>query len=322
MMVSVKTMGELVLAVPGVLGFVPASSLVLVGAGDNGALAGTLRIDLTDADVAIGQMVQMAVRSDAVAVAVVIVDSEGDRCPVCELRHRELAELVRTELSARNLQLIGTAVVNRIAEGGRWHDIFDAKVGGVLADPATSPAAAATVLMGRRMYADRNELVDLVASIADRAEALEALIAAQESTPAAPVTGDEIEVAIAEMAREMAAGREVADGRLVRVALWLADAQRREVVRRLAAAEASAPGFDLLWTVLARVLPARYRTHALTVLALTAYLREDGPLAGIALQAALDADPANKLAAQLDAALQTGLRPAEVARVFHSPPAA
>jgi hypothetical protein len=48
------------------------------------------------------------------------------------------------------------------------------------------------------------------------------------------------------------------------------------------------------------------------LLAFSAYARGDGPLAGLALEAALSADPNHRMAGMLDTALQSGMRPEQI----------
>lgn len=66
---------------------------------------------------------------------------------------------------------------------------------------------------------------------------------------------------------------------------------------------------ESLWTLLARVLPAPFRTEALVLLAFSAYLRGEGPLAGVALEAALADTPDHSMSGLLDTALQSGMPP-------------
>ena len=65
---------------------------------------------------------------------------------------------------------------------------------------------------------------------------------------------------------------------------------------------------EQLWILLARNLPDPERVNAAALLGYSAYIRGDGPFAGIAL----DSDPGHVLATLLDGALHAGLRPAEV----------
>jgi len=69
---------------------------------------------------------------------------------------------------------------------------------------------------------------------------------------------------------------------------------------------------EALWALLARVLPESWRSEALVLLAFSAYVRGDGPLAGISLVEALRCNPKHKMAGMLDQALQTGMRPEQI----------
>jgi len=64
--------------------------------------------------------------------------------------------------------------------------------------------------------------------------------------------------------------------------------------------------------MLSRTLPEPWRVEALVLLAFSAYVRGDGPLAGVSLEAALRCDPAHKMAGMLDTALQSGMRPEQI----------
>lgn len=66
------------------------------------------------------------------------------------------------------------------------------------------------------------------------------------------------------------------------------------------------------WSMLARSVPTPGRVEALALLAVYAYVRADGPLAGIALEAALQDDPSHSLASILDCALQTGMQSSDI----------
>ena len=64
-------------------------------------------------------------------------------------------------------------------------------------------------------------------------------------------------------------------------------ARVRDTVYALAVGFAS-DHVEALWARLSRVLPTPWRAEALVLLAFSAYVRGDGPLAGISLDAALD----------------------------------
>ena len=69
---------------------------------------------------------------------------------------------------------------------------------------------------------------------------------------------------------------------------------------------------ESLWADLSRRLPGPWRAEALVLLAFSAYARGDGPLAGIALDAALSCEPGHNMAGKLDQALRSGMRPEEI----------
>ena len=116
-------------------------------------------------------------------------------------------------------------------------------------------------------------------------------------------------------ARRMAAGSTLSDGELAAHGGVLTDVRVRDVLLGLMAGPDAAAA-EALWTLLARVLPEPYRVEALVLLAASAYVRGDGPLAGVALQAALAADRGHRLAGLLDVALQGGVRPEAVRAVI------
>ena len=63
---------------------------------------------------------------------------------------------------------------------------------------------------------------------------------------------------------------------------------------------------------MSRTLPDPWRVEALVLLAFSAYVRGDGPLAGVSLEAALRCDPTHRMAGMLDTALQSCMRPEQI----------
>jgi hypothetical protein len=306
--------GVLIAALPAVLGFVPEKSLVLVTV-DRGQMGCVMRVDLSDdlvrslehvADVA------AAARPDS-AIAVVI-DEEGANCRMCNDEHRELAGLLTTALADRGIELLAVHVVDRVAAGGRWHCADGCGNSGTVDDPSASPLAAAAVLDGRRLYARRAELQEVI-DVVDpaRTEALAEIIEDSRPEPAerpdAAACAD-VEAAIAAAAR-VADAAELGDDVLVRLAWALTDLRVRDTLYALAVGE-NAGQAESLWAALSRTLPEPWRVEALVLLAFSAYARGDGPLAGVSLEAALRGDPTHRMAGMLDTALQSGMRPEQI----------
>ena len=141
-----------------------------------------------------------------------------------------------------------------------------------------------------------------------RATALAGVI--REQADAEVDAARDIEDAMAAAARA-AAGEELPDAVMARLACALTDPQVRDVLYALAVGDRAAQA-EALWAMLSRTLPAPWRVEALVLLAFSAYARGDGPLAGVSLEAALRCDATHRMAGMLDTALQSGMRPEQI----------
>ncbi|BAX91970.1 DUF4192 domain-containing protein [Mycobacterium shigaense] len=307
----------LIAALPAVLGFVPENSLVLVALGD-GELGAVLRVDLTD-DLAdrIEHLVEVTAAAVPEAVIAVIVDADGAGCPHCNSDYRQLCGLLGDALSQHDIELWAAHVVDRVAVGGRWYCVDGCGAGGAIDDPSASPMAAAAVLEGRRLYPRRADLQAVIAADPSRAAALGRALSRQAAKRAAAHDTDsaararrDVEHALA-AAAGAAAGRALPDAELAELGCALTDVQVRDMLYALAVTEAAGQA-EALWALLARALPAPWRVDALVLLAFSAYVRGDGPLAGVSLEAALRCEPDHRMAGMLDRALQSGLRPEQI----------
>lgn len=303
--------GVLIAALPAVLGFVPENSLVLVTV-EGASLGCVMRIDLSDemADAA-GQLADVAAAGRPDGAIVVVVDEAGAGCRMCNEEYRELVATVGTMLADRGIDLLAAHVVDRVAAGGRWHCVDGCGDGGTIEDPSASPLAMAAVLDGRRLYGRRSELQEVVA-VADPAHAavLGGLLDDVSATRPGADARSDVEAAMAAAAR-VADGERLRDDELARLARALTDVQVRDTLYALAVGEAAAQA-EALWAELSRRLPDRWRVEALVLLAFSAYVRGDGPLAGVSLEAALRCDSTHRMAGMLDTALQSGLRPEQI----------
>jgi hypothetical protein len=309
--------GALIAAVPAVLGFAPEKSLVLVTI-IGGEMGAVLRVDLSEGFFdalpdALGHLADMAAAADADAAVAVIVDEHSIDCPMCADLYRDVSNELGETLSDHGIELFAVHVVDRVAAGGRWHCADGCGNARVVEDPESSPVTMAAVLDGRRLYARRADLVEVVAvTDARRAEALRPAIEKRAAAvnysgrPDAEVRAD-VEHAVG-CAISSSEGTPLPDDDAVRLACAVADARVRDTLYALAVG-ANAAEAESVWAALTRMLPAPWRVEALVLLAFSAYARGDGPLAGVALQAALDVDSGHRMAGMLDAALQSGMRP-------------
>lgn len=306
--------GVLIAALPAVLGFVPEQSLVLVTVTD-GEMGAVLRADI-DEDLrgSLPQLAELAAASGAESAIGVLVDGTGASCPMCADEHQELSQLLSAHLDSHDVELFAVHVVDRVEAGARWHCADGCGEGGVVEDPSASPLAAAAVLDGRRLYATRSDLVEVVAVMDPaRSAALEDVIRQvgpiAATRPPAEARAD-IEHALA-CAAIVGNGATLGDDDSARLAWALTDPRVRDPLYALAVGD-MAGSAESLWADLARRLPAPWRAEALVLLAFSAYARGDGPLAGISLDAALKCRPDHPMAGMLDRALQSAMRPERI----------
>jgi len=310
--------GAVIAALPAVLGFVPEKSLVLISI-DDGELGSVMRVDLSEALAdRIGPLAEVASAAAPEAAIAIIVDADGAGCPMCNDEYRDLCATLTEELSQRDIVLWAAHVVDRVAAGGRWHCVDDCGSGGVIDDLSASPLAVAAVLDGRRLYARRADLQAVIA-VDERAHsaALAELIgehaasreAAHRADPSACVRRD-VEAAMAAAAR-VGDGQQLSDAELARLACALGDVEVRDTLYALAVGQ-NAGEAESLWALLSRSLPTPRRVEALVLVAFSAYVRGDGPLAGVSFEAALRCQPDHRMAGMLDTALQSGLRPEHI----------
>ncbi|OBK17156.1 DUF4192 domain-containing protein [Mycobacterium asiaticum] len=312
--------GALIAALPAILGFVPEKSLVLVSM-EGGGMGSVLRADLSD-DLAdrVDELAEVAAAARPDAAIVVVVDAEGAQCPGCNEEYRELCEALTDALAQYGIERYAAHVVDQVAAGGRWHCVDGCGAGGEIDDPSASPLAAAAVLEGRRLYAKRADLQAVIAvdpalsaalaPVVDKAATAREI--ACRSDPAGCGRRD-VEMAMDAAARVID-GQLLDDAELAQLGCALSDVRVRDTLYALAVAE-TADAAESLWAVLSRRLPPPWRVEALVLLAFSAYVRGDGPLAGVSLEAALRCDPRHRMAGMLDTALQSGLRPNEIRRL-------
>ena len=112
-------------------------------------------------------------------------------------------------------------------------------------------------------------------------------------------------------AARLAGGQPLPDAELAELGCALNDVQVRDTLYALAVSETAGEA-ESLWALLARTMPPPWRVEALVLLAFSAYVRGDGPLAGVSLEAALRCAPDHRMADMLDTALQSGLRPEQI----------
>lgn len=310
--------GALIAAIPAVLGFVPEKSLVLVTV-DRGELGTVMRVDLSPRLVdSVSHFADFAAAARPDAAIAVIVDGDGAGCSACAGDFRLLGVELSRVLAGLGITLIGAHVVDRVEVGGHWYCADLCGSHGTVEDPQSSLLTVAAVLDGRRLYKRRDELLDVVAlANPTRAKRIGRLVRrrllleadARRDDPAGTARRDVVRtLTVAEM---LSAGESVSDADIAALAAALTDLQVRDALLGVAISEKADAG-ESLWALLARTLPPPWRAEALAMLAFSAYTRGDGPLAGVALDAALRCDRTHRMAGMLDSALKSGMRPEQI----------
>ncbi|WP_280480487.1 DUF4192 domain-containing protein [Nocardia cyriacigeorgica] len=330
--------GEFLAGVPAILGFVPVRSLVVAvlraapREPDSALIDVVARFDLSPAPAGTGARTLAATVADVcdqrgvVGVLASVVDDRR-REPESGIAGRDsLVTALAAQLAARSIPLCGAWAVQAIAPGHGWWSVLGADRRGVVPDPAASPITLSHVLGGKQVRRSRSELIAVVAVdpvMRERvcAELGSALARAHQRFAAAAGDGDRIGYsrrAVQYLLWQIAnveSGVRMSAAELAELAAALRDKHARDAMFALAGTDHAAAA-EQLWAMMTRGLPDSDRAEAATLLGYCAYARGDGPFAGIALSAALDADPEHPMAALLDAALRSGMDPQRLQRLI------
>ena len=302
---------ELIAAVPHLLGFHPHDSVVVLTLhGRNLGL--TLRADLVAPDLAprlAEQLLLPIARAQPTGVALVVVGGAAGADD--DLPHRALVHALSEVLAGAGLAVMLAAWTTETKAGASWRCYDDAVRTGTVADPATSPLAAATVAAGAVTFASREEMTELLT--ADDPVALQRRAALLDVADAEhPMSARLVKQRIAQLRQlhqaAVAGDVVLSDRLLAEVAAALCDHRVRDACLPWCLGS-GAVAAERLWLALVRATPAPERAEPAALLALTAYLRGDGALAGVALDTAQQACPHHSLSGLLRAALDGGLPP-------------
>ena len=323
----VRNPGDLIEAIPYLLGFHPRASLVIVGLADIHVTV-TARVDLDElADPAVlAETLRVLATSQATrAVAAVYADPPGE-VSKRDLPHRDVVHDLGAGTERFGVELVEVVLV----AAGRWwsygctDDDCCPDEGRPLPGDA-SPTRAAATYAGLVALADRDELVALLEpdEPGQRAQ-LEPAIAEHENLAVSAVVGgyDErhrrsvkraIFAAAREADRSLFPSGELSDDEACRFAVALAETSIRDAVW-LAVDQGRLDG-RALWRELARRLPPPYDAAPLFLYGWASWRDGSGPIAGIAAERALASDPDYTAAELLLGALGHGLDPHRTPRL-------
>lgn len=316
--IHLRDPGEMIAAVPYLLGFRPHESIVLCAhAGPGGAkITVCLRADIPPPEhqwSLAEQLIGPILRANATSVTVLMV-CEGTVRPPQPLPHKDVVEAMSTVLRSVGVPVNHALWTTAIEEGATWWCYDSLECNGQVPDPASSQLAAAAAMTGLVTYDSKDEM--------------RATLEPQEVRPLG-IRAERIRTALSQGPCEERARKIVAD--------VLADAREGPVkldedrIVDLAVAlthyrvrdwclddEVTQLGHTVeqLWADLTREMPAPYRAQPAALLAVMAIVRGDGGLAGVALEVAFDSDPDHSLALLLRYAMDVGLPPDAIAEAI------
>ena len=329
--------GELLAALPYLIGFHPRDSLLFIAFGGSSGrrIELTQRVDLpvaVDAPAVSGALAANTLRVSPAGVAVVVVGGDpgaaggvpfGGPPPLRELADAAAAALVSCEVAVQSRTwAAGTGA------GAAWACYDECGCRGAVPEAGTTPFAATAVAAGLVAHTDRAELEGLVAPttpgrLRRRARMLTRAVEVETTD-----TGGDAAAAghalVGSALADAAGGRlQLDDGRVVALALALSDLEVRDTaLARCAAPQAGLDGAEHLWAALAREMPDPEAAEPAALLAACALLRGDGALAGIALDRAERAWPGHRLTGLLRAVWAAGIPPERVRECLTAPPSA
>ncbi|MBM7367701.1 DUF4192 domain-containing protein [Gordonia hydrophobica] len=322
----------LLAAVPGLLGFVPERSIVFLAFRDHRVVAATMRhdLELTRGGLPTVGMKQLFDRLGALAASYEVIGTVAviidDRFPPDDPRWRKIAAAVNRAFRPAGGLSAAFAMPEAVADA-RWHTVW--RPGptanprppfvrgvldtGVLSDPNTSATALErAVSSGRRILARRSEMETM---LDPEAHCSEPECCAESPVPYhhAPDDADArgLELTLAVVDRFDAGDTDLTCHELNRIAAALVSVHVRDALLGLSLTGLR-PAAEDLWRTLTRRLRGPARAAAATLLGHLHYMAGEGAYAGVAFQAAHEADPDYNLANLLDTALLNGMRPRDL----------
>ncbi|MGW4484699.1 DUF4192 domain-containing protein [Amycolatopsis sp. NPDC004368] len=307
---------QLIAALPYLLGFTPADSVVLLGHRPPGTKIGLLlRADLPPRDLLAYQADALVPRfrvDDHTGVTMVIVggrDGSGGDPP-----HAAFAAEVARALKEYGLPLMHPLWTPEITAGAPWACYREPTCGGRLPDPRDTVMAATMTQAGFITFPSRDDVLALLrprsASVRARRRAL---LARADSSAEPDLLAAAADVRAAFFRHRRGEGPPT-DDQAVRLARALALPKIRDACLATAVPPDSPVAVVALglWLELVRELPAPHRAHAAAIAGYAALMRNEGALAGMALANALEADPEHTLAQLLRAVWNLGTDPTKL----------
>lgn len=311
--IRVRGAGDLYAAIPHLMGFHPADSLVVLVLKDH-MISMTMRVDLPrprHRGVLAAQLEAPLLEHRATDVILVVVCPPSEHMPE-ELPHEPLVTTLEHKLGGVGIEVVEAVWLPSCQKDAPWLCYLDIDCHGTLPDPGLSAVAAASAHEGNVTFESRAALAAIVAL--DPPEALErrsALLDELSTSSGEPDPGIELRRVLDAIDAVEERKGPLPDAEIVALARALAMPEVRDATLAFAVQDRSRLA-ERLWIELTRSCPAPERAEPACLLAFYAYQRGDGGIASIALDAADEACPGHSLAKLLRAALSAALPPEEM----------
>ncbi|MFS8101660.1 DUF4192 domain-containing protein [Lentzea alba] len=311
--IRVRGAGDLYAAIPHLMGFHPADSLVVLVLKDS-LISMTMRVDLPrprHRGALAAQLETPLLEHEATEVILAVVCAPSSHMPE-ELPHEPLVSALRHKLGGVGIDVVEAVWLPSCEKDAPWLCYIDVDCHGTLPDPQVSAVAVASAHDGNVTFESRAAMAAIAAH--DPPEALErrsAMLDKLAETSLELDPGTELRrVREAIHAVEDRKGP-LPDEEIVALAQALTLPEVRDASLGFAA-EGNARQAERLWLELTRACPAPERAEPACLLAFFAYHRGDGGIASIALDAADEALPGHALARLLRAAISAAMPPEEL----------
>ncbi|MFJ7217073.1 DUF4192 domain-containing protein [Amycolatopsis sp. NPDC098790] len=315
--VDLRSPAQLLAALPYLIGFRPANSVVLIGHRTD-RVGLVLRGDLPHPEDRARQARALAARyvlSPPTAVTLALIG--GGRRPGSPPPHAGFAAELTEVLDELGIPVLHALWAADITEGAAWGCYSDPECGGELPDPRATVTAAWATEAGWVAFDSREELEALLAPRSP--EAVVRRSATLSGMPSLPwpestCVAEAASVIRAAFERQRRGAGPPTDEQAVLLASALTLPEIRDACLGMAVPPhtSQAREAERLWLALVQELPAPERAEAATLLGYTSFMRGDGTFAGMALDTALEADEDHVLAGLLHTVLQRGMPPEQL----------
>lgn len=335
---------ELFAAVPHLVGFYPEDSLVLIavnGEEPHRRFGLTVRTLLPDADDVEGYVAELSagalrtVRARALVVLVVAASpAVPEGVPLRDERptdaappgtpappYRDVVEGVAAAFRSAGIDVVHSAWTAQVRLGQEWLCYAEDQCRGEICDPEISLLGTVLTVNGCVTYWNRGELEKVVASESDaalarRSAALDVLAEdTEQDRGVSPRPWRDCEKVFAAI-RRTAEDAALTEDDLLEVLLALSDPRVRDFSLSAVLDDEIAGAAERLWTTLVRKAPQPELADVASLLAISAYMRGDGALAGVALARIEETRPEHQLGLLLRRATELAIPVDDLERII------